>query len=75
MLGQPAGMKVDIENSEPQESRWVIGLHGKPRGPGTAPQRLLAEQAGDQCSQTTVSVWFSAGPRFQPKTTARPLRE
>ena len=37
MLGQPAGMKVDLENSEPQESRWVIGLHGKPPEPSTAP--------------------------------------
>jgi hypothetical protein len=35
MLGQPAGMKVGLKNSEPQESRRVIGLHGKPRRPFT----------------------------------------
>lgn len=46
MLGQPAGMKVDLENSEPQESRWVIGLHGKPPGPSTASQRALPDKQG-----------------------------
>src|SRR5689334_11424143 len=46
MLGQPAGLKVDFENSEPQESRWVVGLHGKPRGPGTAPNAALPDGQG-----------------------------
>jgi hypothetical protein len=74
MLGQPAGIEVDLENSEPQESRRVIGLHGKPRRRGDA-LTLLTGQAGDESSEITVFVWFLAGPRFQPKTIACPLRE
>lgn len=74
MLGQPAGMKVDLENSEPQESRWVIGLHGKPQRLSTAPTVPTA-QAGDECSEATVFVRFSVGLRFQPKTIACPLRK
>jgi hypothetical protein len=74
MLGQPAGLKVDLENSEPQESRRVIGLHGKPRRRGDA-LTLLTGQAGYDRSEATVFARFSGGPRFQPKTIACPLRE
>lgn len=74
MLGQTAGMKVGLKNSEPQESRRVKGWHGKPRRRGNAPA-LVTGQAGDKCSQATVSVRFSEEPRFQPKTITCPLRE
>jgi hypothetical protein len=74
VLGQPAGIEVDLENSEPQESRRVIGLHCKPRRRGDA-LTLLTGKAGHECSEATVFVRFSGGPRFQPKTIACPLRE